>query len=148
MTFDSNMNGDFPSKNNGKESIDWDGRYLKVVKEQLVDFERQGIKPTFRGMYYTLVDLGIFPKTEANYKSLNKVSVRWRERGLIPIDSFADRTRNIVKNFNDIYETPKQYVKRHFRYLEEADIRKKDIEEFDFEHDGYDVPLWFKQPNY
>jgi hypothetical protein len=58
MTFNNNGNGDFPSKNNGKESIDWDGRYLKVVKEQLLDFERQGIKPSFRGMYYTLVDRG------------------------------------------------------------------------------------------
>jgi hypothetical protein len=53
-------------------------------------------------MYYTLVDLGILPKTEANYKQLNKVSVRWRERGLISLDASADYSRSIIKKFDDI----------------------------------------------
>ena len=140
--------GTSPTNNNNSDKVDWDDRYLEVVKEQLADFKRQGIKPSFRGMYYTLVDLGILPKTEANYKALNKVTVRWRERGLIPIDAFADYTRSIIKNFDDIYEPPEDYVERFFRYLREADIRKTDEEDFDFKHDGYNVPLWYKQPNY
>jgi hypothetical protein len=136
------------NNNNNTRKINWDSKYLRVVKQQLADFQRQGIKPTFRGMFYTLVDLGILPKTEENYKQLNKVSVRWRESGLIPIDSFADRTRSIIKDFDDIYETSEQYIKRHLEELEYADIREDDEDEFDFSHYGYNVPLWYKQLNY
>ncbi len=135
------------SSNNG-DRINWDERYLKVVKEQLEDFKNQYIKPSFRGMYYTLVDLGILPKTQENYKQLNKASVRWRKEGLIPIDAFADYTRRIIKDFNDTYEAPEDYVDRIFGYLEEADIRDSVKDEFDFEHAGYRVPLWYEQENY
>ena len=45
-------------------------QFLPTVKEQLDDFENQGIKPTFRGMYYTLVELGLLPKTQEMYRVL------------------------------------------------------------------------------
>jgi hypothetical protein len=125
----------YPNSNKKKKKINWDKQYLPTVREQLADFEVQGIKPTFRGMYYTLVDLGVLPKTEANYSALNKVSVRWRESGLISIDSFADSTRSIVKNFDDVYETLQDYVHRGTSHLEYAD-------------ENYQVPLWYKQPHY
>jgi hypothetical protein len=118
-----------------KKNVNWDKQYLPTVREQLDDFKRQKFKPTFRGMYYTLVDLGILPKTEANYRALNKASVRWRESGLIPIDSFADHTRAIVKNFDDEYKTPKEFISARIYYLEDA-------ERF------YSIPLWYKQPHY
>ena len=130
MSTSSNNNGEEKKKN-----VNWDKQYLPTVKEQLVDFRRQRIKPTFRGMYYTLVDLGILPKTESNYRALNKASVRWRESGLIPIDSFADHTRAIVKNFDDEYKTPKEFISAGIDYLEDSERL-------------YNVPLWYKQPHY
>ena len=126
------------NNNNGnakKKRIDWDKKYLPVVIEQLADFERQGIKPTFRGMYYTLVDLGILPKTEANYSALNKASVRWRENHLIDMDSFDDTTRSIVKDFVDEYESHEDYVDWGIKYLKYAKL-------------NYKIPLWYKQPHY
>lgn len=118
-----------------KNNINWDKEYLPIVQDQLKDFEQQGIKPTFRGMYYTLVDLGVLPKTEAKYGNLNKASVRWRENKLIPIDSFADHTRSIVKNFDDDYVSQEDYVYRGIRHLERAEKK-------------YKIPLWFGQHDY
>jgi hypothetical protein len=131
---DNNSNGN-GNGNNAKKRIDWDKKYLPTVIEQLADFERQGIKPTFRGMYYTLVDLGILPKTEANYSALNKASVRWREHHLIDFDSFADHTRSIVKNFDDEYESHEDYVNWGINYLKYAKL-------------NYKIPLWYKQLHY
>jgi hypothetical protein len=86
-------------------------------------------------MYYTLVDLGMLLKTEANYGALNKASVRWRECGPIPIDSFADHTGTIIKNFDDRYKSPKEFVRVGIGYLEDAE-------------NLYSIPLWYKQPHY
>lgn len=115
-------------------NTDWDKEFLPVVKEQLEDFDSQGIKPTFRGMYYTLVELGLLAKTQEMYQALNKVSVRWREHRLIPMDCFADTIRHIIKDFDDVYETPQDYVGRGINHLEYAG-----------EH--YKIPRWHKQPH-
>lgn len=117
-----------------KERVNWDKKYLQVVIDQLVDFEQQGLKPTFRGMYYTLVELGILAKTEDNYKQLNKVSVRWRESRLILLDAFADSTRAIIENDFE-YESHQDYAYRGIYHLEHAT-------------EIYKIPLWYKQPNY
>ena len=48
----------------GLPMADWNGLVLFEIKKQLGDFNEQGFLPTLRGMYYTLVDLGVIPKTE------------------------------------------------------------------------------------
>lgn len=118
-----------------KRRVDWDKEYLTEVKAQLADFQRQGFPPTFRGMYYSLVDLGILAKTEANYSALNKAAVRWREHGLVPISCFADNTRRIVKDFDDEFESPEDYIWRGIHHLENA-------------HRNYRPPRWYKQKHY
>ena len=130
---DANFKGD--SSNGKKERIDWDKKYLQVVKDQLADFTEQGLKPTFRGMYYTLVDLGILAKTEGNYSQLNKVSVRWRESGLISLDAFTDSTRAIIKGFYDDYLPHSEYVELGINHLENAT-------------EDYKIPIWYEQPHY
>jgi hypothetical protein len=117
-----------------KTRINWDKEYLPVVRDQLADLDQQGLKADFRGMYYTLVQLGILPKTQQSYQQLNKVSVRWRERGLIPLDAFTDSTRRIRKNDFE-YEPHEDYVYRGIYHLENA--TKK-----------YEIPLWYGQPHY
>jgi hypothetical protein len=49
----------------GKPLADWKGLVLSKIREQLDDFNNQGIVPTLREMFYTLVELGVIPKTEA-----------------------------------------------------------------------------------
>ena len=96
----------------GTPLADWKGLVLPEIKRQLEDFRKQGFPPTLRGMYYTLVTLGILPKTEDAYGSLSYQTARWRENDTLPIDCFADQSRSSIKDFDDVYETIEDYVQR------------------------------------
>lgn len=51
------------------------------------------------------------------------------------IDCFVDQSRRVVEDFDDIYETPQDYVDRLAGYLEDAPYE-------------YKIPRWHKQPQY
>jgi hypothetical protein len=114
---------------------DWKGHVLSEIKRQLDDFEDQSIVPTLRGMYYTLVDLGVIPKTEAAYHALSSHTSRWRETGILPIDCFADHTRDIIQDFEDDFESIEEFIERVIDYL--GNIK-----------DYYTIPRSHQQPNY
>jgi hypothetical protein len=117
----------------GKPLADWKGLVLSKIREQLDDFNNQGIVPTLREMFYTLVELGVIPKTEAAYHALSSHTARWREDRTLPIDCFADRTRDVIKDFDDNYEPIEDYIDRPFYYLKNA-------------RRNYSIPRWHKQP--
>jgi hypothetical protein len=117
----------------GKPLADWKGQVLSKIREQLDDFINQGIVPTSREMLYTLVELGVIPKTEAAYHALSNHTARWREDGTLPIDCFADHTRDVIKDFDDDYESIEDYIDRPFFFLKDA-------------HLSYSIPRWYKQP--
>lgn len=112
---------------------DWNGQVLSETRNQLRDFDKQGIVPTLRAMFYTLVDLGVIPKTA--YHALSDHTSRWRENGTLSIDCFEDRTRRVIQDFDDEYLTVEQYIDIGFDYLRNA------------QHD-YAIPRWHKQPKY
>lgn len=119
----------------GKPLADWKGQVLSKIRQQLDDFAEQGIVSTLREMFYTLVELGVIPKTEAAYHALSNHTARWREDGTLPIDCFADRTRGVIKDFNDNFITIEDYADKAFSYLKNA-------------HQNYSIPRWHKQPNH
>ena len=121
----------------GVQIADWNGQVLPEIKKQLEDFRRQGFPPTLRGMFYTLVDRMVIPKTEAAYHALSDHTSRWRENGKLPRDCFADHTRGIIQDFNDEYEIAEQYVDRGIRHLSLAKHNYKKT-----------VPRWYGQPHY
>ena len=110
-------------------------RVLPETKKQLEDVIRQGIEVTLRGMYYSLVVIGILPYTQQIYKAFDAQTVKWRESGIIPIDVFEDDTRRISKGFTDKYESITDYARRLINYLR-------------FAHENYDIPRWYNQDNY
>jgi len=118
----------------GTPNADWKGQVLSEIIRQLEDFRKQGFPPTLRGMFYTLVDLGILPKTESVYHSLSYQTSRWRENDILPIDCFADNTRGVI-DIDDMYETIEDYLQRGISYLENA-------------YDYYNIPRWYEQPKY
>ena len=117
----------------GVPIADWNGQVLPEIIRQLEDFRQQGFPPTLRGMYYTLLNLGILPKTEAAYHALSDHTSRWRENGTLPRDCFADHTRDIIQDFDDDYEVFEDYVEHGIRYLHLAKSK-------------YAIPRWHKQP--
>jgi hypothetical protein len=119
----------------GKPLADWNGQVLSKIREQLDDFNSQGIVPTLRGMFYTLIELRVIRKDQRIYKALSNHTARWRENGTLRIDCFADHSRDVVKDFHDNYVSIEDYIGFGITHLENA-------------HHGYSIPRWHKQPNH
>jgi hypothetical protein len=98
-------------------------------------FQEQGIKPTLRTLFYRLVSLQVIPNTKNSYKRLSKVLVKERKEGNIEWDAIADEGRLVICDFNDIYESPEQYIQRGINHIKNADSR-------------YKVPRWHNQKHY
>jgi hypothetical protein len=117
----------------GKPLADWNGLVLPKIREQLDDFNNQGIVPTLRGMFYTLIEIGVIRKDQRIYKALSNHTARWREVGTLRIDCFADHSRGVVKDFNDNYVSIERYIDLGIIHIENA-------------RHGYRIPRWYKQP--
>jgi hypothetical protein len=98
-------------------------------------FVEQGITPTLRTLFYRLVSLQVIPNTKNSYKRLTKVLVKERKEGNIEWDAIADEGRLVVCNFNDVYESPQEYIQRGINHVKNA-------------HSKYKVPRWHNQKHY
>jgi hypothetical protein len=118
-----------------KDKIDW----RLVVDNHIIPaldwFEDQGITPTLRTLFYRLVSVRVIPNTKNSYKRLSKVLVKERKEGIIEWDAIADEGRLVVCNFDDVYESPQEYIKRGIDYIKNADSE-------------YKVPRWHNQKHY
>jgi hypothetical protein len=117
--------------------INWPETVLPAVRERLSKFNTRGIVPTLRAMFYALFSLNIFPNTQNYYKSLSSHTTEWRESGLLPLDCFVDQSRHVIEDFDDVYETPQEYIDRLTEHLENAGFEYSDI-----------IPRWHNQPHY
>jgi hypothetical protein len=63
-------------------------------------------------MFYALYSLGIIPNTKSAYQSLSRITARAREDGQLPVDCFADQSRQVIQDFDDVYESPEDYIER------------------------------------
>jgi hypothetical protein len=138
--------------------VNWMEDIMPLVKERLSLWASQQIKPTLRGLFYTLVSLNVLENTPNKYDYLSKFTARAREKSKkrfetryklngetytykfkeeesLPIDCFADNVRQVI-DIDDIYETPEQFFDRGARYF------VYDISE------NYAIPRWHNQPNY
>ena len=90
--------------------LDWDKIIDSDVKQALNSF---GFPPTLRAMHYRLYSLKVIPNTRSSYVSLSDNTARARESGILPIDCFADDTRQVIGDFpNDFeYRAPEKQIK-------------------------------------
>lgn len=138
----------------GRKATNW-AIIMDFVREELADFEAQGIKPTLRAMHYRLYSkhgneekiYARYGNTEKYYWGLSNATTEAREGtnknnfyGEIPIDCFADNTREAIypKNTELDYEQPEEHVEKMIDEL------KKLPETFEKSL----LPRWLNQPNY
>ena len=90
-------------------SLDWKKIVNEDVKQALDSF---GFPPTLRTMHYRLYSLGVYSNTKSTYTQLSYITARAREQGILPINCFADDTRNVIGNFPDDseYDEPEEYI--------------------------------------
>ena len=120
------------------DRINWNKNVLPAVRERLNIFQSQGIAhPTLRSMFYALYSLRIIPNTKSAYQSLSRITARAREDGQLPIDCFADQSRQIIQDFNDLYESPEDYVELGILHLANASNKYHET-----------IPRWYGQPEY
>jgi hypothetical protein len=87
-----------------------EGKWYKVIKrtgEELSFYQRQGLVPTVRKMYYRLIELGVLTKSDSNYDTLCVKSAEAR-KGVdstyrkptnlprLPVDCFRDDNRQTI----------------------------------------------------
>jgi Protein of unknown function C-terminus (DUF2399) len=141
-----------------RNRVNWMQDVMPVIKRRLSLWASQQIKPTLRGLFYTLVSLNVLENTPNKYDYLSKFTARAREKSekrfetrykrngeaytykfndeeSLPIDCFADNVRQVI-DIDDIYETPEQFFDRGTKYF------VKEISE------NYTIPRWHNQPNY
>ena len=85
---------------------------IKIIKEDLKIYYSQGYKPTVRTTFYRLHSKGLIPNTRSSYNSLDRATVKAREDGRLPMDCFADNSRHVVGDFNEVYYEPNDFIDR------------------------------------
>jgi hypothetical protein len=88
-------------------------------------------------MFYALYSLGIIPNTKSAYQSLSRITARAREDGQLPVDCFADQSRQVIQDFDDVYESPEDYIERAISHLANASNKYHET-----------IPRWNGQPEY
>jgi len=83
-----------------KGRIDWQ-EVKTEVSLALSEFNRQGVKPTLRALFYWLVSRQVIPNTKAAYKALSRHMVKWRQEGTFAWDCLADTTRTVLGWLSD-----------------------------------------------
>ena len=126
------MNGIDSSKR-----VNWRQDVLPIVAERLSIFNTQGIIPTLRAMFYSLVSLHVIPNSQNYYQSLSKNTAIWREQRDLSINCFADQSRYIIEEFDDNYMSPMQYVGGLISLLEKAPLEYQNR-----------ISKWHEQPEY
>lgn len=120
------------------DRINWNKNVLPAVRERLNIFQSQGVdRPTLRSTFYALYSLGIIPNTKSAYQSLSRITAREREDGQLPVDCFADQSRQVIQDFDDVYESPEDYIERAISHLANASNKYHET-----------IPRWNGQPEY
>jgi len=129
--------------------VDWK-QVVEVVRDEVVPaFNREGVKPTLRTIFYSLVSRNLIPNTKSAYKRLSEVLVKARKDGIFAWDFMEDRVRYAIKRFSD-YRATQDELDRVERYcrekVEEIDLNELLNSEFDYLGVSRSVGYWAEQP--
>ena len=103
-------------------TINWKN-IIEIIREELNIYHNQGYKPTLRSIFYRLYTRNLIPNTSLAYTSLDRATVKARVDGRLPINCFADNSRNVLGNFNEIYYEPNEFIDRKFKHYKKYSCR-------------------------
>ena len=118
---------------------------MPIIKERLELFNRYGIIPTLKTIFYSLVILNIIPNSYSYYKYLSKYTNHARVRGELPISCFPEQDLPKSTNSSDEFVDAKQYIQKIVNYLEETSLNPS-IQDYHFnnksDHLYNDIEIW------
>jgi hypothetical protein len=130
---------------NTQKRVNWRNDVMPIIKERLELFNRYGIIPTLKTIFYSLVILNIIPNSYSYYKYLSKYTNHARVRGELPISCFPEQDLPKSINSLDEFVDAKQYLQKIVNYLEETSLNPS-IQDYHFnnksDHLYNDIEIW------
>ena len=130
---------------NTQKRVNWKNDVMPIIKERLELFNRYGIIPTLKTIFYSLVILNIIPNSYSYYKYLSKYTNHARVRGELPISCFPEQDLPKITNSYNEFVDAKQYIQKIVNYLEETSLNPS-IQDYPFNNKGdhlyNDIEIW------
>ena len=130
---------------NTQKRVNWKNDVMPIIKERLELFNRYGIIPTLKTIFYSLVILNIIPNSYSYYKYLSKYTNHARVRGELPISCFPEQDLPKITNSYNEFVDAKQYIQKIVNYLEETSLNPS-IQDYPFnnksDHLYNDIEIW------
>ncbi len=130
---------------NIQKRVNWKNDVMPIIKERLELFNRYGIIPTLKTIFYSLVILNIIPNSYSYYKYLSKYTNNARVRGELPISCFPEQDLPKITNSYNEFVDAKQYIQKIVNYLEETSLNPS-IQDYPFNNKSVhlynDIEIW------
>ena len=130
---------------NTQKRVNWKNDVMPIIKERLELFNRYGIIPTLKTIFYSLVILNIIPNSYSYYKYLSKYTNHARVRGELPISCFPEQDLPKITNLYNEFVNAKQYIQKIVNYLEETSLNPS-IQVYPFNNKSdylnNDIEIW------
>lgn len=105
---------------NTQKRVNWKNDVIPIIKERLALFNRYGIIPTLKTIFYSLVFLNIIPNSYNYYKYLSKYVNHAKIKGDLPIGCFPEQDLPRITNSYPEFVNAKEYIQKIVNYLEET----------------------------
>jgi hypothetical protein len=116
---------------NTQKRVNWKNDVMPIIRERLTMFNRHGIIPTLKTIFYSLVNLNIIPNSYNYYTYLSKYANKARIKGDLPIGCFPEQDLPRITNSNGEFVNAKEYIQKIVNYLEETSVNPS-IHDYDF----------------
>lgn len=130
---------------NTQKRVNWKNDVMPIIKERLELFNRYGIIPTLKTIFYSLVILNIIPNSYTYYKYLSKYTNHARVRGELAISCFPEQDLPKITNSYNEFVDAKQYIQKIINYFEETSLNPS-IQDYPFnnksDHLYNNIEIW------
>lgn len=133
---------------NSQNRVNWKNDVIPIIKERLALFNRYGIIPTLKTIFYSLVFLNIIPNSYNYYKYLSKYANHARIKGDLPIGCFPEQELPRITNSYTEFVNAKEYIQKIVNYLEETSANPS-IQDYKFSnksnHIYNNIEIWVEK---
>ena len=133
---------------NTQKRVNWKNDVMPIIKEKLTVFNRYGIIPTVKTIFYSLVNLNIIPNSHNYYTYLSRYTNKARIIGDLPIGCFPEQDLPRITNSYSEFVNAKEYIQKIVNYLEETSVNPS-TQDYDFNNKSNytynDIEIWVEK---
>jgi hypothetical protein len=133
-----------------QKRVDWNNDVMPIIQEKLKVFNRYGIIPTLKTIFYSLVNLNIIPNSYNYYIYLSRYANKAKIRGYLPIGCFPEQDLPRITNSNSEFVNAKEYIQKIVNYLQETSVHPSTHDYAFNNKSNYsynDIEIWVEKNN-